>query len=307
MRSSTIHYLDEDIINTYSNVILISNQGDKLKCNFLILAALKSTLIQSFNNDLDEDLIIITEHTKEELQNVLNYCKTGEIYQSELLKSFGFLDHEVTTPEVKVDLKVKDEPFSDFESDEDYDPDYEYTPNKKIKHETEDFKKPRSLSNEELKLYETFTFPQPLETYKNPPQTMKFKENPERDESKQFQCHLCQRKCTSSQNLKGHVIKYHQDHYNCPKCFKSFPLDETEAFRLHLFKHEYLLTPRPNKCIHCGKVFKINKILQTHLKKVGPHHNDECAQCSFRFTTYEEYVGEFLSLTLSFCNDLALI
>ena len=98
-----------------------------------------------------------------------------------------------------------------------------------------------------------------------PPQTMKFKENPERDADKEYQCHLCQRKCSSSQNLKGHVIKYHQEHYNCPKCFKSFPLDESENFRLHLFKHEYLLTPRPNKCITCGKVFKINKILQIGL------------------------------------------
>ena len=283
-------------------MILISNQGDKLKCNFLILAALKSTLIQSFTNDLDEDLIIITEFTKEELQNVLNYCKTGELLDisyEEILKSFGLFEHDFIPPEVKVDLKVKDEPFSDdLDSDEDYDPDYEYSPSKKIKYESEDWipttkkETKTSLNHEELKLYETFTFPQPLETYKMPPQTMKFKENPERDESKQFQCHLCQRKCTSSQNLKGHVIKYHQDHYNCPKCFKSFPLEETEAFRLHLFKHEYLLTPRPNKCIHCGKVFKINKILQTHLKKVGPHHNDECAQCPFRFTTYEEYVGK---------------
>lgn len=146
-----------------------------------------------------------------------------------------------------------------------------------------------ALSAEELEKYETFEPEEPLDTYRAPPQTMKFKENPERDADKNYKCTMCNRKCTSMQNLKGHEIKYHSEHYNCPKCFKSFSLDDTEGFRLHLFKHEYLLTPRPNMCIHCGKVFKINKILHEHMKKAGPHHADECAQCPFRFTTYEEY------------------
>jgi len=358
LRSNTIHYLDPEVIQNYANVVLISKHGERLRCNSLILAACKSALVYSFNPD-DETHYIITEFSEIELQNVLNFCKTGE-YQGieDLLKAFGFFnepEEEVNNyhhhgrhhhdryhhHEPKVDLKVKDEPLDSYdEEDEDYDPnrpeyddeddyDYDYatpkakkfkpkvefeddydeydddywTPKKRIKTEDGGWITPKkegggrgSLGEEESRLYENFTWPQPLESYRMPPQTMKFKENPERDADKEYQCHLCQRKCSSSQNLKGHVIKYHQEHYNCPKCFKSFPLDESENFRLHLFKHEYLLTPRPNKCITCGKVFKINKILQTHLKKAGPYHNNECVQCDFTFTSHDEYVGHVLQV-----------
>ena len=122
-----------------------------------------------------------------------------------------------------------------------------------------------------------------------PPQTMKFKENPARDAGKNFKCTMCNRVCSTMQNLKGHVIKYHSEHFNCPKCFKSFALEDTNAFKLHLFKHEFVLTPKPDQCIHCGKVFAVNKVLRGHMKRAGPFHADECVQCPFKFATYEAY------------------
>ena len=142
------------------------------------------------------------------------------------------------------------------------------------------------LKKEEFKDFEP---QEPLETYIKPPQTIKSKENLARYAGKNFKCTMCNRVCASMQNLKGHMIKYHSEHFNCPKCFKSFALEDTNAFKLHLFKHEFVLTPRPNQCIHCGKKFAIHKILQGHMKKAGPFHKDECVQCPFKFITYEAY------------------
>lgn len=160
LRSNTIHYLDPEVIQNYANVVLISKHGERLRCNSLILAACKSALVYSFNPD-DETHYIITEFSEigklssgsifsifyhfsnffVELQNVLNFCKTGE-YQGieDLLKAFGFFnepEEEVNNyhhhgrhhhdryhhHEPKVDLKVKDEPLDSYdEEDEDYDP-----------------------------------------------------------------------------------------------------------------------------------------------------------------------------------------
>ena len=143
------------------------------------------------------------------------------------------------------------------------------------------------LRKDIFKKFKDFEPKESLDTYKKPPQTMKFKENPVRDAGKNFKCTMCNRVCSSMQNLKEHIIKYHSEHFNCPKCSKSFALEDSNAFKLHLFKHEFILTPRPNQCIHCGKVFAFNKILQKHMKKAGPFHADECVQCPFKFTNYE--------------------
>ena len=80
----------------------------------------------------------------------------------------------------------------------------------------------KALSPEEMDKYETYEPPAPLDTYKVPPQTMKFKDNPEKDAEKNFKCHSCHRKCSTMQNLKGKssgdlklVVK---EHFQGKKC-----------------------------------------------------------------------------------------
>ena len=63
LRSNTIHYLDPEVIQNYANVVLISKNGERLRCNSLILAACKSALVYSFNPD-DETHYIITEFSE---------------------------------------------------------------------------------------------------------------------------------------------------------------------------------------------------------------------------------------------------
>ena len=43
------------------------------------------------------------------------------------------------------------------------------------------------------------------------------------------------------------------------------------------------------ECVQCGNFFGRPNKFQEHIQKKGPHHNDQCSQCSRKFETYEEY------------------
>ena len=327
LHSNQIFYLDEPVIQEYANVILYSDQKETVHMNPLMLAALQSPLFKSFKEE-DDSHVVITEFSREELQMVVDFSHQGLCDKSnqrniEVLQAFG-IDLHTPMPKVKVEIKEEDkflddidddykpeasgrssdqDDFEDFDDDDEDDEERDWIPKprmknknsvngskaKYIKKEAKSSSGALSLGEEELERFAVYDFPSPLESYRAPPQTIKLKELPRKNNDKLFKCHQCDRTCSSLQNLKGHEIKYHSEHYNCSKCFKSFALDDVEAFRLHLFKHEYLLAPRPNCCIHCGKKCKINKVLKDHLKRAGPYHGDECVQCPFKFTTYEEY------------------
>ena len=51
----------------------------------------------------------------------------------------------------------------------------------------------QALTQAELKKFENYEPPEPLDTYRVPAQTMKFKENPEKDAEKNFSCNMCNR------------------------------------------------------------------------------------------------------------------
>ena len=78
LRSNTIHYLDPEVIQNYANVVLISKNGERLRCNSLILAACKSSLVFSFNPD-DDTHYMITEFS--EIGENLNLDTTKSIFQ----------------------------------------------------------------------------------------------------------------------------------------------------------------------------------------------------------------------------------
>ena len=43
------------------------------------------------------------------------------------------------------------------------------------------------------------------------------------------------------------------------------------------------------ECVQCGITAKRKLRIKEHVKKLGPLHNDECAQCSQKMTSYNEY------------------
>ena len=110
LQSDSLHYLHEEVVTEFSNLILVSKEGDHVRLNPLILAAFKSYLVKYLNED-DEEHVIITDFTKYELQFVVEYCKTGlsdNIEQKDVLQAFGVLYDGRSydySPPVKVEIK----------------------------------------------------------------------------------------------------------------------------------------------------------------------------------------------------------
>jgi hypothetical protein len=71
-----IRYLDPENLKQFATVTLISTSNDKLKINPFILAAFNPKLINLRGLD-PEEIFIITEFSKEELQIFVNFCHEG--------------------------------------------------------------------------------------------------------------------------------------------------------------------------------------------------------------------------------------
>ena len=112
--------------------------------------------------------------------------------------------------------------------------------------------------------------------------------NTDVDFNKPYACHVCSSRFASNQNLQSHLIKLHSEHYNCCFCKKAFALNQPEEFKLHMFKHEHKMLATAC-CVQCGKFFQQSYKFHEHLKRKGPHHDDQCSQCSDKFSTHDEY------------------
>ena len=78
LTSNRIHYLCEESIQKYSTLKFKTIQGELVMMNPTILAALNSTLVHSLG-DLDhEDCCVITQFTREDLEEIKNFSWTGE-------------------------------------------------------------------------------------------------------------------------------------------------------------------------------------------------------------------------------------
>ena len=95
IRSSEVPYLNEEIIEKYNNVIIISVEGLMMKMNSLMLSAmshlLKMALLEF--DDFQSDFTITTEFSLEELKQVKNYCTNGscDAMTETIINSFGLL------------------------------------------------------------------------------------------------------------------------------------------------------------------------------------------------------------------------
>ena len=98
IKRTEVPYLNEDVIEKYKNVIIISAEGTMIKMNSLILSAMSHSLKMALLDfdDFDGDHTIITEFSLEELKQVKEYCTKGSCNaMTELLMmSFGLLRPE---------------------------------------------------------------------------------------------------------------------------------------------------------------------------------------------------------------------
>ena len=165
------------------------------------------------------------------------------------------------------------------------------TTSKPVKKPRKVKEKEKPLNPEQEILFQKYEFPYPLESLKCPP--LKTKDKPVStnvDKSKTFVCHVCSSRFSKNQHLRCHLIKCHSDHYDCCYCQQSYGLDEAEILRLHMFKHEHKLLPGcPLTCIQCGTQLANQVRYVQHLKKKGPHHNDQCTQCNLTLHSHHEY------------------
>ena len=151
----------------------------------------------------------------------------------------------------------------------------------------------KQWSDNDLELFRKFELPKPLEEYVTKPKDIDAKKIEEsiNDEKKQFQCSECQLKFACKYNLDIHVIKCHNEHLPCPHCFSAFFVNDIENFKKHIFFHLNLSknSDKFKACVQCGKNYNRANQIHKHLKQKGPLHNDECTQCSKKFSTFKEY------------------
>ena len=78
LTSSIIPYLDKETIKEYSSLKFYSVNGELVKMNPVILAALQSTLVKSLNSEDFEDYCVITEFSRNELIEINEFIWTGK-------------------------------------------------------------------------------------------------------------------------------------------------------------------------------------------------------------------------------------
>ena len=95
-------------------------------------------------------------------------------------------------------------------------------------------------------------------------------------------------------NLRYHMITQHSQHLACTFCRSVFQIEDGKKFKRHMFRH-IVLEKGINQCVQCGLSWKEARSKAEHLEKFGSNHNDECAQCSQKLSSYQ--VLNFIQFT----------
>ena len=318
--SSDIPYLSQSCIEDYSSLKVFAQNGDVVKMNATMLVALNSSLFSSlFDFDVD-DCCVITEFSRNELEEINEFSWTGQCKNMSVFNALGIDLNKIFYHKklLNFKLEVKDEELEMstdcFNEDFLYDQPGEDTHlfNKKTKKKLVE----KNLTVEQQKTYESYELPKPLQDFKVPAFESKTKLyiKAEVDFNKPFACQICGSRFASNQNLQSHVIKLHSEHYNCCFCKKVSALDKVEDFKLHMFKHENKML---TKCLSAKNIIDqlpeevkvkieqpltqrkkyvpIKKIceecgshvtnLKTHMNTVHGCAKHACPQCSVTFKT----------------------
>ena len=107
----------------FANLKMVSVLKETVAMNPLILAAVRSPLFKCLHED-DEEHVIITEFTKDELLNVVQYSRYGYCDNSMVLKAFGLgpgfksLEDNFISEDSKRPLPVKVEIKEEYDQDD---------------------------------------------------------------------------------------------------------------------------------------------------------------------------------------------
>ena len=111
--SSSIPYLSQSCIEDYSSLKFFAQNGDVVKMNATMLAALNSSLFSSlFDFDID-DCCVITEFSRNELEEINEFSWTGQCKNLSVFNALGIDLNALFYHEslLNFKLEVKDEDF----------------------------------------------------------------------------------------------------------------------------------------------------------------------------------------------------
>ena len=243
---SGIPYLTQCSIKNYSSLKFYAENGDIVKMNPVMLAALNSSIVDTIANLEIDDCCVITEFSKNELEEINQFSWTGQCKSLNTFIALGIDLNAVFYQENLLDFKVEVKDEDNNETMDTFDDHYDdaTTLSPLININTTKRKcGEKNWTEEHQKLFETYELPKPLKEFKVTALKTKSKtstnnSSTEIDYSKKYGCHLCSSRFTSNQNLQSHLIKLHSEHYNCSFCKKAFALDQEDEFKRHMFRHE---------------------------------------------------------------------
>ena len=335
INASSIPYLDREVLEDFSTMKFYSIDHEAVAINCLMLAALKSNVISGLADDKEYE--IFTEFNLEELEALSDFLCSGEYNESELSDVLHTLGIDLTPffekSEKPVSVKkedivkgdifpIKEEEYSDEYNDNEAMDDEGDEEDVDWKAEIDDFSDddlyPDSMQSEIVgiqsktlqdlsELPEDFVLPKPLDYYKRKPvkpydeSKVKF-----RKPGVAFYCGVCDKSFSSQYRLDYHHFKIHEDRLKCPLCPHMNKIDAEPYFRLHMYNH----TKTSVICVQCGRHYPKKGRYNTHKKTNGPHHDDQCAQCPERFSSFDDHKAHVESVhgtwmyKCGFCKEL---
>ena len=246
---SGIPYLTQGSIKNYSSLKFYAENGDIVKVNPVMLAALNSSIVDTIADFEIDDCCVITEFSKNELEEINQFSWTGQCKNLNTFIALGIDLNAVFYQENLLDFKVEVKDEDNNETMDTFDDHYDDATSLSPLININTTKKKcgeKNWTEEHQKLFETYELPKPLKEFKVDLKAVTLKSksktstnsSTEIDYNKKYGCHLCTSRFTSNQNLQSHLIKLHSEHYNCLFCKKAFALDQEEEFKRHMFRHE---------------------------------------------------------------------
>ena len=168
--SSSIPYLSQSCIEDYSSLKFFAQNGDVVKMNATMLVALNSSLFSSlFDFDVD-DCCVITEFSRNELEEINEFSWTGQCKNLSVFNALGIDLNAMFYHEklLNFKLEVKDEEI-EMSTDcfnEDFLFDQPGEDTRLVSKKTKKKLLEKSLTVEQQKTYESYELPKPLQDFK---------------------------------------------------------------------------------------------------------------------------------------------
>ena len=73
------HYLEMSSLKNYQDLELVSQNGEMISSNKVVFAGLCHKIVCNALTEEESRLVIVTEHTKDQLNKIVNFATTGKI------------------------------------------------------------------------------------------------------------------------------------------------------------------------------------------------------------------------------------